>query len=60
MFPVAFAGGLKVEGPICTKNGTTAASWHVAWAPERYMRMYVCIHVCMYVCMYVCTNLTRY
>ena len=36
VFPVAFAGGLKFEGPICNENGT-AASWHVSWAPNRYI-----------------------
>ena len=34
VFPVAFAGGLKFEGPICAENGR-AASWHVSWAPDR-------------------------
>ena len=37
IFPVAFAGGLKFEGPICNENGT-AESWHVSWIP-----LYLCI-----------------
>ena len=34
VFPVAFAGGLKFEGPVCSED-KTAVSWHVSWAPER-------------------------
>lgn len=33
VLPVAFAGGLKVEGPVC-ENGK-AVKWHASWGRER-------------------------
>ena len=35
VYPVAFAGGLKYEGPKCV-NGK-AVDWHVTWDPRRYV-----------------------
>ena len=37
--PVAFAGGLKFEGPLCS-NGS-AVEWRAHYAPDRYIRTYV-------------------
>ena len=33
VWPVAFTGGVIVEGPIC-KDGVID-KWHNGWAPER-------------------------
>jgi len=40
VFPVAFAGGLKYEGPKCVDG--KAVDWHVTWDPRRYSLKYLC------------------
>ena len=39
VFPVAFAGGLKYEGPKCVDG--KAVDWHVTWDPRRYSLKYL-------------------
>ena len=33
VWPVAFSGGVKIEGPIC-KDGVVE-KWHNGWGPDR-------------------------
>ena len=35
VFPVAFSGGLAVEGPVCEDG--KAVKWIASYAPQRYM-----------------------
>ena len=37
VWPVAFAGGLKHEGPIC--NNGVVTRFHVSWSPHRKFPM---------------------
>ena len=34
VWPVAFSGGVKIEGPLC-KDGVID-KWHSGWGSERY------------------------
>ena len=41
VFPVAFSGGLSMEGPVC-ENGK-AVKWIASFAPQRYLS--ITVHV---------------
>ena len=53
VWPVAFAGGLKYEGPECGNGVVT--KWHVSWGATRYACMCACMYVCVgvHVCVFV-------
>lgn len=49
IWPVAYAGFLHFEGPMCVNN--SVVEWHALFAPERYVSpgMFVqCLHIYMY------------
>ncbi len=35
VFPVGFSGGMKFEGPVCSRNGSVV-KWKAYYAPNRY------------------------